>query len=72
MSWWWPGDKEAMTYTAWDWASSQPNNRDGIEDRISVKDGKWWDERANNENRFICTKKANPGLMHINFWLLKP
>jgi len=60
VSWRWPGDDEAMTYTSWNWALGQPDNAEGIEDRIAFWQGEWDDTSANNENRLICSKKASP------------
>ena len=65
VSWWWPGDKEAMTYTSWDWASGQPDNKDEIEDRVAFQFGNWYDEPANNVHMIICSKKASPGLINL-------
>ena len=67
VSWRWPGDEVAMTYTSWNWALGQPDNAEGIEDRIVVWQGKWHDTSADNENMIICSKKASPGLIYIDF-----
>ena len=68
VSWRWPGDEEAMTYTSWNWAMGQPDNAEGNEDRIAVWQGKWYDTTsADNDHMIICSKKASPGLIYIDF-----
>ena len=65
--WRWSGSDDKVSYTSWDWEKGQPDNQEGAEDRITINsDGKWNDLSGDAERRFICSKKASPGIFFIS------
>ena len=65
--WWSDQTQGTMSYTSWDWLAGQPDgDKEKDEYRITIEEkGKWHDRSGNEKHKFICSKKASPGMVFI-------